>query len=77
MEDRVTTETTLNATETLRWLRITRETRAAMLAFGELRGFQRGKIIRVSRQSVEELLRLHRESARTGGAMISAPDHGE
>ena len=60
----MTTETTLNAAETMRWLRITRETLAAMLASGELRGFRRGRIIRVSRQSVEELLGRHRESAR-------------
>lgn len=46
----------LNASETMKLLRISRETLAAMLASGELRGFVRGKVIRVSRESVEELL---------------------
>lgn len=50
-------DTTLNAKETMQLLRISRETLRAMLASGELRGFERGKIIRVERRSVEELLR--------------------
>jgi len=41
----------------MQMLRISRETLRAMLASGELRGFERGKVIRVDRRSVEELLR--------------------
>ena len=48
---------TLNATETMKVLRISRDTLRAMLASGELRGFERGKVIRIDRRSVEELLR--------------------
>ena len=47
---------TLNARETMEILRISRETLAALLESGELQGFQKGKVIRVSRRSVEELL---------------------
>ncbi len=47
---------TLNAAETMRMLRITRSTLAAMLADGELRGFIKGKVIRIDRRSVEQLL---------------------
>ena len=48
---------TLNARETMQLLRISRDTLRAMLASGELRGFERGKVIRIDRRSVEELLR--------------------
>ncbi len=47
---------TLNASETMKLLRISRETLRAMLASGELRGFERGKVIRIDRRSVEALL---------------------
>ena len=47
---------TLNARETMELLRISRETLRAMLASGELRGFERGKVVRVDRRSVEKLL---------------------
>ncbi len=50
----------LNARETMRLLRISRETLGAMLASGELCGFERGKVIRVSRQSIERLLGIER-----------------
>ena len=58
----------LNGVQTMKLLRITRTTLAAMLASGQLRGFVRGKVIRVSRQSVEELLggRLGVGSDRAG-----------
>jgi hypothetical protein len=52
--DRVTE--TLNASETMRLLRIGRETLAAMLDSGELTGFVKGKVIRIDRRSVERLL---------------------
>jgi excisionase family DNA binding protein len=47
----------MNAKETMRLLRISRDTLRAMLASGDLRGFERGKVIRIDRRSVEELLR--------------------
>ena len=53
-------EPMLNACETMRLLRISRETLGAMLASGELHGFERGKVIRVSRQSIERLLGIER-----------------
>ncbi len=54
---------TLNARETMQLLRISRATLRVMLASGELRGFERGKVIRVDRRSVEELLRGRAASA--------------
>ena len=50
----------LNARETMMLLRISRGTLRAMLASGELHGFERGKVIRVSRQSIEDLLGVER-----------------
>lgn len=55
---------TMNATETMKLLRISRETLRQMLSSGELRGFARGKVIRIDRRSVEELLR---------GRVLTAP----
>jgi excisionase family DNA binding protein len=55
---------TLNARETMRLLRISRDTLRALLSSGKLRGFERGKVIRIDRRSVEELLR---------GRAVSAP----
>jgi len=52
--DRVTE--TLNASETMRLLRISRETLGALLDSGELKGFVKGKVIRIDRRSVEKLL---------------------
>ena len=46
----------MNARETMLALRISRATVRAMLAAGRLRGFRQGKVIRISRQSVEDLL---------------------
>jgi excisionase family DNA binding protein len=46
----------LNAAEVMRMLRVSRDTVRAMLASGELRGFARGKVIRIDKRSVEELL---------------------
>ena len=50
------TTKTLNARETMRLLRVSRETLAALLESGKLAGFVRGKVIRVSRRSIEQLL---------------------
>ena len=55
---------TLNAKETMQLLRISRETLREMLASGQLRGFERGKVIRIDRRSVDKLLR---------GRTVSAP----
>jgi excisionase family DNA binding protein len=48
---------TMNAREVMQLLRITPATLKALLASGRLRGFQQGKVIRIDRRSVEELLR--------------------
>ena len=53
-------EPMLNARETMRLLRISRGTLRAMLASGELHGFERGKVIRISRQSIADLLGVER-----------------
>ena len=47
---------TLNASETMKVLRITRSTLSRMLAAGDLRGFIRGNVIRIDCCSVEQLL---------------------
>ena len=47
---------TLNCLEVMRALRVSRQTVRDMLAAGELRGFRRGKVFRVTRLSVEQLL---------------------
>ncbi len=49
-------KSTLNCAEVMRLLRISRSTVREMLACGELRGFERGKIIRIDRRSVDRLL---------------------
>lgn len=63
---------TLNATETMTLLRISRATLRAMLAAGELRGFERGKVIRVDRRSVEALLGRTREREQVTPAVVQA-----
>lgn len=47
---------TINATEAMRILRVSMPTIRALLRDGTLKGFKRGKIIRISKHSVEELL---------------------
>ncbi len=54
---------TLNAKETMRFLRISRKTLRDMLARGELAGFKRGRIVRVDPRSVDELLRGRAQAA--------------
>lgn len=49
-------QATLNCLEVMRKLRVSRRTVRDMLAAGELRGFRRGKVFRVTRDSVERLL---------------------
>lgn len=60
---------TLNAKETMELLRISRKTLGAMLDSRILRGFERGKVIRVDRRSVEELLgrKVEQEPVTTAG----------
>lgn len=70
------TTATLNASETMRLLRITRTTLADLLASGELRGFVRGKVIRVSRQSVEELLGDRRRRGSGAAAELHHDERG-
>jgi len=52
---------TMNCVEVMRALRVSRATLRAMLGRGDLRGFQRGHVIRIDRRSVEELLGRTRE----------------
>ena len=49
-------EQTLTCREVMSWLRCSRKTVHEMLEQKELHGFKRGRLIRVSRKSVEELL---------------------
>ncbi len=46
----------LSLAEVCRALRVGRRTAATMLARGELKGFRRGRIVRISRASVQRLL---------------------
>ncbi len=63
--------TTLNCREVMRLLRVTRATVRAMLGRGDLRGFQRGKVIRIDPRSVERLLGWDTEGGREPEQMKS------
>ena len=47
---------TMNCVEVMKALRVSRGTVKTMLDHGELRGFRRGNVIRIARESVERLL---------------------
>ncbi len=62
---------TLNCAEVMRLLRVSRDTVVQMLENRELRGFRRGKVIRVDRRSLDRLLGRDEEASRplpTAGA---------
>lgn len=56
----------MNAAEVMRMLRIGRTTLGRLIEDGTLRGFKRGKVVRVARASVERLLMDRRDTSPAG-----------
>lgn len=57
----------MNCAEAMRLLRLSRETIVQMLRTGELRGFVRGRAVRIQRTSVDELINAARNRRETAG----------
>ena len=60
----------LTATETSEFLRVSRETVRAMLVRGDLKGFSRGRVTRITLESVQELVGA---SGRSSESLLGVP----